>query len=48
LEATKEVFLQEGFQKATITQMINKVVFGVCSFWGERVSAHVLMEDVMD
>ncbi|MGG1663166.1 TetR/AcrR family transcriptional regulator [Brevibacillus sp. NRS-1366] len=52
LEAAKEVFLQEGFQKATITQMINKAGIGYGTayvhFEGKEDLLIVLMENVME
>jgi len=52
LEAAKEVFLQEGFQKATISQMIKKANIGYGTayvhFEGKEDLLIVLMEDVME
>ncbi|WP_152597303.1 TetR/AcrR family transcriptional regulator [Neobacillus niacini] len=52
LEAAKEVFLQEGFQKATISQMIKKAKVGYGTayvhFEGKEDLLIVLMEDVME
>ncbi|PTY80637.1 TetR family transcriptional regulator [Heyndrickxia sporothermodurans] len=52
LEAAMEVFLQEGFQKATISQMIKKANIGYGTayvhFEGKEELLIVLMEDVMD
>jgi len=52
LEAAKEVFLQEGFQKATITQMIKHAGIGYGTayvhFEGKEDLLIVLMEDVME
>ncbi|WP_374718302.1 TetR/AcrR family transcriptional regulator [Neobacillus sp.] len=51
LEAAKEVFLEEGFQKATISQMIKKAEVGYGTayvhFEGKEDILIVLMEDVM-
>jgi len=51
LEAAKEVFLEEGFQKATISQMIKKANIGYGTayvhFEGKEGLLIVLMEDVM-
>ncbi|MFJ7724745.1 TetR/AcrR family transcriptional regulator [Neobacillus sp. NPDC097160] len=51
LQAAKEVFLQEGFQKATISQMIKKANIGYGTayvhFEGKEDLLIVLMEDVM-
>ncbi|BBH18872.1 TetR family transcriptional regulator [Paenibacillus baekrokdamisoli] len=52
LEAAREVFLQEGFQKATISQMINKASIGYGTayvhFGGKEDLLIVLMEGVME
>lgn len=52
LEAAKEVFLQEGFQKATISQMIKKANIGYGTayvhFEGKEDLLIVLMENVME
>ncbi|WP_088072469.1 TetR/AcrR family transcriptional regulator [Gottfriedia luciferensis] len=52
LEAAKEVFLVEGFQKATITQMIKKADIGYGTayvhFKGKEDLLIVLMETVME
>ncbi|NYE03385.1 AcrR family transcriptional regulator [Bacillus niacini] len=52
LGAAKEVFLQEGFQKATISQMIKKAKVGYGTayvhFEGKEDLLIVLMEDVME
>ncbi|MES9684123.1 TetR family transcriptional regulator [Bacillus sp. AFS001701] len=52
LEAAKEVFLEEGFQKATITQMIKKADIGYGTayvhFKGKEELLIVLMESVME
>jgi AcrR family transcriptional regulator len=52
LEAAKEVFLQEGFQKATISQMIKKAKIGYGTayvhFKGKEDLLIVLMDDVME
>ncbi|MBP1964997.1 TetR/AcrR family transcriptional regulator [Paenibacillus aceris] len=52
LEAAREVFLQEGFQKATISQMINKAGIGYGTayvhFGGKEDLLIVLLEDVME
>lgn len=52
LEAAKEVFLGEGFQKATITQMIKKADIGYGTayvhFKGKEELLIVLMENVME
>ncbi|MEH7613301.1 TetR/AcrR family transcriptional regulator [Gottfriedia acidiceleris] len=52
LEAAKEVFLEEGFQKATITQMIKKADIGYGTayvhFKGKEELLIVLMENVME
>ncbi|WHY77064.1 TetR/AcrR family transcriptional regulator [Neobacillus sp. WH10] len=52
LEAAKEVFLQEGFQKATISQMIKKANIGYGTayvhFEGKEDLLIILMEDVME
>lgn len=52
LEAAKEVFLQEGFQKATISQMIKKAKVGYGTayvhFEGKEDLLIVLMEGVME
>ena len=52
LEAAREVFLQEGFQKATISQMINKASIGYGTayvhFGGKEELLIVLMEGVME
>lgn len=52
LEAAREVFLQEGFQKATISQMINKASIGYGTayvhFGGKEDLLIVLLEDVME
>lgn len=51
LEAAKEVFLKEGFQKATISQIIKKAKVGYGTayvhFEGKDDILIVLMEDVM-
>ncbi|GLI07967.1 MULTISPECIES: TetR/AcrR family transcriptional regulator [Paenibacillus] len=51
LEAAKEVFLEEGFQKATISQMIKKANIGYGTayvhFEGKEDLLCVLMENVM-
>ncbi|NOU85449.1 TetR family transcriptional regulator [Paenibacillus sp. LMG 31460] len=51
LEAAKEVFLEEGFQKATISQMIKKASIGYGTayvhFEGKEDLLCVLMENVM-
>ncbi|WP_160725346.1 TetR/AcrR family transcriptional regulator [Bacillus sp. USDA818B3_A] len=51
LEAAKEVFLREGYQKATISQMIKKANIGYGTayvhFEGKEDLLIVLMEDVM-
>lgn len=52
LEAANEVFLEEGFQKATITQMIKKADIGYGTayvhFKGKEDLLIVLMESVME
>jgi AcrR family transcriptional regulator len=52
LEAAKEAFLEEGFQKATITQMIKKADIGYGTayvhFKGKEELLIVLMENVME
>jgi AcrR family transcriptional regulator len=52
LQAAKEVFIEEGFQKATITQMIKKANVGYGTayvyFEGKDEILIVLMEDVME
>ncbi|MGJ7911884.1 TetR/AcrR family transcriptional regulator [Neobacillus sp. LXY-1] len=52
LEAAREVFLKDGFQKATITQMIKKANIGYGTayvhFEGKEDILIVLMEDVME
>ncbi|MGG1400968.1 TetR/AcrR family transcriptional regulator [Bacillus salipaludis] len=52
LEAAKEVFLEEGFQKATISQMIKKAGVGYGTayvhFEGKEEILMVLMDDVME
>lgn len=52
LEAAREVFLEEGFQKATITQMIKKANVGYGTayvhFNGKEDLLIVLMENVME
>ncbi|WP_413302707.1 TetR/AcrR family transcriptional regulator [Bacillus sp. 1P10SD] len=52
LEAAREVFLEEGFQKATISQMIKKANIGYGTayvhFEGKEDLLIVLMEDVME
>ncbi|MDQ6422400.1 TetR/AcrR family transcriptional regulator [Paenibacillus sp. LHD-117] len=52
LEAAKAVFLEEGFQKATIAQMIKKAEVGYGTayvhFQGKEDLLRVLMEDVME
>lgn len=52
LEAAKDIFLQEGFQKATISQMIKKASVGYGTayvhFEGKEDLLIVLMEDVME
>ncbi|MBI0577872.1 TetR/AcrR family transcriptional regulator [Neobacillus cucumis] len=52
LEAAKEVFLEEGFQKATISQMIKKAGIGYGTayvhFEGKEEILMVLMDDVME
>lgn len=52
LKAAKEIFLQEGFQKATISQMIKKANIGYGTayvhFEGKEDLLIVLMEDVME
>ncbi|MED3561797.1 TetR/AcrR family transcriptional regulator [Bacillus xiapuensis] len=51
LEAAREVFLEEGFQKATISQMIKKAGIGYGTayvhFEGKEEILMVLMDDVM-
>jgi AcrR family transcriptional regulator len=52
LQAAKEVFIEEGFQKATITQIIKKANVGYGTayvhFGGKDEILIVLMEDVME
>ncbi|MFZ7822224.1 MULTISPECIES: TetR/AcrR family transcriptional regulator [Priestia] len=52
LTAAKEVFLEEGFQKATISQMIKKANIGYGTayvhFEGKEDLLNVLMENVME
>ncbi|HZG15329.1 MAG TPA: TetR/AcrR family transcriptional regulator, partial [Candidatus Bathyarchaeia archaeon] len=52
LDAAKEVFLEEGFQKATISQMIKKANVGYGTayvhFDGKEDLLIVLMENVME
>ncbi|MGG3468682.1 TetR/AcrR family transcriptional regulator [Neobacillus pocheonensis] len=52
LESAKEVFLEEGFQKATISQMIKKANIGYGTayvhFEGKEEILIVLMEKVME
>ncbi|WP_066388576.1 TetR/AcrR family transcriptional regulator [Neobacillus mesonae] len=52
LEAAREVFLVEGFQKATISQMIKKAGIGYGTayvhFEGKEEILMVLMDDVME
>jgi AcrR family transcriptional regulator len=52
LQAAKEVFIEEGFQKATISQFIKKANVGYGTayvyFGGKDEILIVLMEDVMD
>ncbi|OIK13151.1 TetR family transcriptional regulator [Bacillus sp. MUM 116] len=52
LEAAREVFLEEGFQKATISQMIKKAGIGYGTayvhFEGKEEILMVLMDDVME
>lgn len=52
LEAAKEVFFEEGFQKATISQMIKKANIGYGTayvhFEGKEEILIVLMENVME
>ncbi|MDQ6600529.1 TetR/AcrR family transcriptional regulator [Bacillus salipaludis] len=52
LEAAKEVFLEEGFQKATISQMIKKAGIGYGTayvhFEGKEEILMILMDDVME
>lgn len=52
LEAAKEVFLEDGFQKATISQMIKKANIGYGTayvhFQGKEDLLIVLMENVME
>jgi AcrR family transcriptional regulator len=52
LKAAKEVFIEEGFQKATISQIIKKANVGYGTayvyFGGKDEILIVLMEDVMD
>ncbi|MDR6998944.1 TetR/AcrR family transcriptional regulator [Neobacillus niacini] len=52
LEAAREVFLEEGFQKATISQMIKKAGVGYGTayvhFEGKEEILMVLMDDVME
>jgi AcrR family transcriptional regulator len=52
LESAKEVFLEEGFQKATISQMIKKAKIGYGTayvyFEGKEDLLIVLMENVME
>lgn len=52
LDAAKEVFLEEGFQKATIAQMIQKAKIGYGTayvhFEGKEDLLIVLMENVME
>jgi AcrR family transcriptional regulator len=52
LQAAKEVFIEEGFQKATISQIIKKANVGYGTayvyFGGKDEILIVLMEDVMD
>lgn len=51
LDAAREIFLEEGFQKATISQMIKKANIGYGTayvhFEGKEDLLIVLMEDVM-
>jgi AcrR family transcriptional regulator len=52
LQAAKEIFLQEGFQKATISQIIKKAKVGYGTayvhFEGKDDILIILMEDVME
>lgn len=52
LEAAREIFLEEGFQKATISQMIKKAGIGYGTayvhFEGKEEILMVLMDDVME